>query len=158
MPQLALAVIEKWKVHKQFADEETAAEGLAVGMEKRQPGNPFQQWEFSDDGFIYSSAEPELVLTYIETKMQDDDALAMEMMMGFGQEQTATTDQPKETLPDAYEPDFDSYEDEQQEEGKEEKTDAAKTEKDPFPGQVYSVAVLAASVLPLRWRLDDVNA
>ncbi|XP_071809280.1 doublecortin domain-containing protein 1-like [Asterias amurensis] len=148
MPQLALAVVEKWKVHKLFADDETTAEGLAVGMEKRQPGNPFQQWEFSDDGFISSSAEPGLVLTYIENKVQDDDAVTMDMMMGLGQEQTATTDQPKETSPDSYEPDFDSYDDDRQEEAKEEKTDGAKTEKDPFPGQVYSVAVIPR--LPAR--------
>ena len=80
--------------------------------------------------------------------MQDDNTVAMDMMMGWGQEQTATTEQPKETSPDSYEPDFDSYDDDRQEEAKEEKTDAAKTEKDPFPGQVYSVAVIPR--LPAR--------
>ncbi|XP_038054500.1 doublecortin domain-containing protein 1-like isoform X2 [Patiria miniata] len=147
MPQLALAVIEKWRVDKQFADGETPAQGLAVGLEKRQQGNPYQQWVFSEDGFIYATAEPDLVLTYIEAKAQDDDVVAMEMMMAFGQQQPPDQ-QAHSSSSDPYgeDPDFESNGEENADGG--EKKDESKTEKDAYPGQVYAMAVIPR--LPAR--------
>ncbi|XP_071955234.1 doublecortin domain-containing protein 1-like [Antedon mediterranea] len=65
MSSVALTLSERSRVDKKFPDGETAAQGYAVTLDKKSIDNPAQQWGFSPEGFIYSLAEPELVLTYI---------------------------------------------------------------------------------------------
>lgn len=46
----------------------THVTGYAVGLQKRQEGNPAQQWKFTKDGAIYSVvslAEPKFYEEYI---------------------------------------------------------------------------------------------
>ncbi|XP_078585568.1 doublecortin domain-containing protein 1-like isoform X2 [Branchiostoma floridae x Branchiostoma japonicum] len=64
MPQLALTVNDNHRVETEVSEGLTVA-GFGVTMQKRMVGNPAQQWSFSPDGYIFSVAYPDLVLTFL---------------------------------------------------------------------------------------------
>ncbi|XP_019624711.1 PREDICTED: uncharacterized protein LOC109470271 [Branchiostoma belcheri] len=64
MPQLALTVNDNHRVETEVSEGLTVG-GFGVTMQKRMVGNPAQQWSFSPDGYIFSVAYPDLVLTFL---------------------------------------------------------------------------------------------
>ncbi|XP_077995160.1 doublecortin domain-containing protein 1-like isoform X2 [Glandiceps talaboti] len=62
-PSLALTATE-YKISTPLPDK-TEITGFSVSMQKKMVGNPAQEWGFSPEGFIYSLAQPSLVLTFI---------------------------------------------------------------------------------------------
>ncbi|CAH1258969.1 DCDC1 [Branchiostoma lanceolatum] len=70
MPQLALTVNDNHRVETEVSEGLTVA-GFGVTMQKRMVGNPAQQWSFSPDGYIFSVAYPDLVLTFLGDQGSD---------------------------------------------------------------------------------------
>ncbi|XP_050408824.1 doublecortin domain-containing protein 1 [Patella vulgata] len=73
MPQLCLGVSDTVIEGKLF-DKDVTVEGPVVTLQKRQTQNPNQMWTFNVDGSISSQSHPEKKLTYIGSKLGDDES------------------------------------------------------------------------------------
>ncbi|XP_070543245.1 doublecortin domain-containing protein 1-like isoform X3 [Ptychodera flava] len=75
MPSMAVTATE-YKVATTLPDK-TELNGFAVGVQKKMVGNPAQEWGFSPEGFIYSLAQPSLVLTFIGDLSGETEAVSV---------------------------------------------------------------------------------
>nr|XP_006825759.1 PREDICTED: uncharacterized protein LOC100377058 [Saccoglossus kowalevskii] len=76
MPSMSLTATE-YKIDATLPDKTTELHGFAVAMQKKMLENPAQQWGFSPEGFIYSLAQPSLVLTFIGDLSMESDPICV---------------------------------------------------------------------------------
>ncbi|KAF6020846.1 hypothetical protein EB796_020834 [Bugula neritina] len=68
MPHMVMAVLDTRVDCETKGKSKIRVTGYAVGLQKRQEGNPAQQWRFTNDGSVYSMSQPELILTFLGAK------------------------------------------------------------------------------------------